>query len=188
MIYFPLGQADPSRQSRLVETAITPNEDHFVRNHGGIPEIEEDDFELEIDGLVKKPMKLRMKDLKNEKLFPRQSSVVTIQCSGTRRIEQIQLYPGDGQYLPYVSLYNVSLTGLIRRRTHQRTLGRRGNRQRTLDRCISPKRNRTLWRLKNQRRKSRNRHPHGILRRRHILQERQRNELCRQRTIAKMQV
>lgn len=79
-----------------METEITPNEDHFVRNHGGVPEIEEDDFELEIDGLVNKPMKLSMKDLKNEKLFPRQSTVVTIQCSGTRRIEQIQLYPGDG--------------------------------------------------------------------------------------------
>ena len=83
-------------QSKLVETEITPNEDHFVRNHGGVPEIDEEQFELEIDGLVKKPMKLSMKDLKNEKLFPRQSTVVTIQCSGTRRIEQIQLYPGDG--------------------------------------------------------------------------------------------
>jgi sulfite oxidase len=61
-----------------------------------VPEIEEEHFELEIDGLVNKPMKLSMKDLKNEKLFPRQSTVVTIQCSGTRRIEQIQLYPGDG--------------------------------------------------------------------------------------------
>ena len=61
-----------------------------------MPEIEEDDFELELDGLVNKPMKLTMKDLKDEKVFPRQSSVVTIQCSGTRRIEQIHLYPGDG--------------------------------------------------------------------------------------------
>ena len=79
-----------------MESEITSNKDHFVRNHGGVPEIDEDDFELEIDGLVNKPMKLKMKDLKNEKLFPRQSTTVTIQCSGTRRIEQIQLYPGDG--------------------------------------------------------------------------------------------
>ena len=67
-----------------------------MRNHGGVPEIDEDAFELEIDGLVNKPMKISMADLKDEKKFPRQSSIVSIQCSGTRRIEQIQLYPGDG--------------------------------------------------------------------------------------------
>ena len=67
-----------------------------MRNHGGVPEIEEDAFELEIDGLVTKPMKITVADLKNEKLFPRQPSMVTLQCSGTRRIEQIHDYPGDG--------------------------------------------------------------------------------------------
>ena len=71
-----------------------------MRNHGGVPEIEENAFELEIDGLVNKPMKLRFSDLTNKALFPRQSNIVTIQCSGTRRIEQIQLYPGDGQPPP----------------------------------------------------------------------------------------
>ena len=85
-----------SRQSRLVETAITPNRDHFVRNHGGVPEIDEDAYELELDGLVNTPMKITLADLKNEKLFKRQSNVVSIQCSGTRRIEQIREYPGDG--------------------------------------------------------------------------------------------
>lgn len=37
-----------------------------------------------------------MEDLQNEELFPRQSSLVTIQCSGTRRIEQIAEYAGEG--------------------------------------------------------------------------------------------
>jgi sulfite oxidase len=32
-------------------------------------------------------------------LFPRQSNVVSLQCSGTRRIEQITKYPGDGDEL-----------------------------------------------------------------------------------------
>lgn len=40
-----------------------------------------------------------LKELKNEDIFPRQSNIVTIQCSGTRRIEQISLYPGDGDEL-----------------------------------------------------------------------------------------
>ena len=49
--------------------------------------------------MVNNPKRLTMKDLKNEKLFPRQSNIVTLQCSGTRRIEQINEYPGDGDEL-----------------------------------------------------------------------------------------
>jgi sulfite oxidase len=40
-----------------------------------------------------------MRELKDERIFPRQTNVVTIQCSGTRRIEQIHEYPGDGDEL-----------------------------------------------------------------------------------------
>lgn len=80
-------------------TTLTRNEDHFVRNHGGIPIIDEEKYYLDIGGMVNKPTRLTLKDLKNENLFPRQTAVVTIQCSGTRRIEQIQEYPGDGDEL-----------------------------------------------------------------------------------------
>jgi sulfite oxidase len=41
-------------------------------------------------------MKLSLADLQKEELFPRQTSLVTIQCSGTRRIEQINEYAGEG--------------------------------------------------------------------------------------------
>lgn len=44
-------------------------------------------------------MKLTLADLKNESLFPKRSHVVSLQCSGTRRIEQINQYPGDGDEL-----------------------------------------------------------------------------------------
>ena len=70
-----------------------------MRNHGGIPLIDEEEYCLDIGGMVNKPTRLTLKDLKNEDLFPRQTAVVTIQCSGTRRIEQIQEYPGDGDEL-----------------------------------------------------------------------------------------
>ena len=49
--------------------------------------------------MVKEPKRLTLKDLKNEALFPRQSTIATLQCSGTRRIEQIKEYPGDGDEL-----------------------------------------------------------------------------------------
>jgi len=41
-----------------------------VRNHGGIPNIDEDAFELEIGGLVNTPVKISMKDLKDPQKFP----------------------------------------------------------------------------------------------------------------------
>lgn len=41
-------------------------------------------------------MKISLADLQDETLFPRQSTLVTMQCSGTRRIEQINEYPGEG--------------------------------------------------------------------------------------------
>ena len=49
--------------------------------------------------MVHKPQRLTLKDLQNESIFPRQSAVVTLQCSGTRRIEQINKYPGEGDEL-----------------------------------------------------------------------------------------
>lgn len=70
-----------------------------MRNHGGIPEIDEDAYFFDIGGLVNNPRRITLRELKDENLFPRQSNVVTIQCSGTRRIEQIKEYPGDGDEL-----------------------------------------------------------------------------------------
>ncbi|KAL1304367.1 hypothetical protein AAFC00_003370 [Neodothiora populina] len=97
VLQFPYNGEPP--RDRLVETEITRNEDFFVRNHGGIPEIDPAEYSFDIDGLVNNPKKLTLADLQNEKLFPRQTNVVSLQCSGTRRIEQIHEYPGDGDEL-----------------------------------------------------------------------------------------
>ena len=94
LLEFPYNGEPPKRL--VTAKPITPNELHFVRNHGGIPDIKPDAFELRLDGLVKNPVTLTLSDLMNEDVFPRQSSLVTIQCSGTRRIEQIQTYAGEG--------------------------------------------------------------------------------------------
>ncbi|KAH7119753.1 Oxidoreductase, molybdopterin-binding domain-containing protein [Dendryphion nanum] len=97
VLQFPYNGEPP--RDRLVKSEITPNEDFFVRNHGGIPEIEEDAFFLDVEGLVNNPKKITLKELKDETLFPRISKTITLQCSGTRRIEQIHEYPGDGDEL-----------------------------------------------------------------------------------------
>lgn len=49
--------------------------------------------------MVNNPKKITLEMLKDESIFPRQSTVVSLQCSGTRRIEQISEYPGDGDEL-----------------------------------------------------------------------------------------
>ncbi|KAJ7069435.1 sulfite oxidase mitochondrial precursor [Mycena amicta] len=90
------GETTPGQ---LLQGKLTDNKYHFVRNHGGIPDIQEDVFELEIGGLVNKSVKLSLKDLKDPAKFPQMEVTVTLQCSGTRRIEQINEYPGDGDEL-----------------------------------------------------------------------------------------
>jgi sulfite oxidase len=97
VLQFPYNGEPP--RARLVEQEITPNADHFIRNHGGIPEIDPEVHSLDISGLVNNPKRITLAELQNESLFPRQSNVVTLQCSGTRRIEQIHEYPGDGDEL-----------------------------------------------------------------------------------------
>lgn len=94
LLQFPYNGEAP--KSLLIKDPITPNELHFVRNHGGIPDIDPEAFDLCIDGLVKEPKKLTLADLKNEDLFPRMTKIVTLQCSGTRRFEQISEYAGEG--------------------------------------------------------------------------------------------
>jgi sulfite oxidase len=80
-----------------MKSHITPNDIHFVRNHGGIPTITNiDAYSIQIGGLVKNPGELLFYDLINPAKFPQEEMTVTLQCSGTRRVEQIALYPGEG--------------------------------------------------------------------------------------------
>lgn len=72
-----------------MKSAITPNELHFVRNHGGIPTIKDEDYILEIGGLIGKPGKLTLAQIKDPNLFPQIEVPITLQCCGTRRVEQI---------------------------------------------------------------------------------------------------
>jgi sulfite oxidase len=94
LLQFPYNGEPPKRL--VTEKVVTPNSLHFVRNHGGIPDIDPEKFDLKIDGLVKEAKTLTLKDLQNEQLFPRVTKMATIQCSGTRRVEQIGLYAGEG--------------------------------------------------------------------------------------------
>ena len=94
LLEFPYNGEPPKRL--LTDKPVTPNNLFFVRNHGGIPDIDPEAFDLRLDGLVNKPQKLTLAQLQDEKLFPRVTKLVTTQCSGTRRLEQIMEYAGEG--------------------------------------------------------------------------------------------
>ena len=94
LLRFPYNGESPKRLT--TSKPIPENSLHFVRNHGGVPDILADKWDLKLDGLVKQPKILTLADLQDEKRFKRVKKIVTLQCSGTRRIEQINLYPGEG--------------------------------------------------------------------------------------------
>jgi len=94
VLEFPYNGESPKRLTTALP--IPPNSLHFVRNHGGIPDIDANKWDLKIDGLIGKPQTITWEDLQDESKFPRVKKIVTIQCSGTRRVEQINQYPGEG--------------------------------------------------------------------------------------------
>lgn len=94
LLQFPYNSEPP--KGLLTKDAVTPNELHFMRNHGGIPRISSSAFDLRLNGMVDERRRLSLADLQNEDLFPRTSITVTLQCSGIRRFEQISEYAGEG--------------------------------------------------------------------------------------------
>jgi DMSO/TMAO reductase YedYZ molybdopterin-dependent catalytic subunit len=63
---------------------ITPNDLHFVRNHGAVAHCEFAAHELEICGEINKPCVITMEDLL---ALPSITFPVTMACAGNRRKE-----------------------------------------------------------------------------------------------------
>ena len=59
--------------------SITPSDLHFERHHAGIPSIDPNHHELLIHGMVNKPLKFTLSDLKR---FPSVTRTCFIECSG----------------------------------------------------------------------------------------------------------
>ena len=66
-------------QRATVKCLVTTNTDFFIRNHFKTPTIREENFNLEIDGLVAKPFKLSYSDLL---LSSSVRQPVTLECAG----------------------------------------------------------------------------------------------------------
>ncbi|KAJ2904367.1 hypothetical protein MKZ38_008152 [Zalerion maritima] len=71
------------------EGFITTKDLHYVRNHGPVPNAEEQniyDWEFTVEGMVEKPFKLSLQNLIDE--FQQVTYPVTLVCAGNRRKEQ----------------------------------------------------------------------------------------------------
>jgi sulfane dehydrogenase subunit SoxC len=63
----------------LLDGMITPSDLHFERHHAGIPEIDPNNYELMIHGMVDRPMVFKLADLKR---YPAISRIAFLECSG----------------------------------------------------------------------------------------------------------
>jgi sulfane dehydrogenase subunit SoxC len=66
----------------VLQGIITPADLHFERHHAGVPTIDPAAYELMIHGLVDRPMKFTLADLKR---FPAASKICFVECSGNGR-------------------------------------------------------------------------------------------------------
>jgi sulfite oxidase len=83
---------------RLVEKMVTPVEHFFVRSHGTVPDIDPEELRLEIGGMVRRPLRLRLVDLQAN--FLAVEKLATLQCAGNRRQELMAIRPIPGE-LPW---------------------------------------------------------------------------------------
>jgi sulfane dehydrogenase subunit SoxC len=86
--------SDISSRSPLQDfySTITPSDLHFERHHAGIPNIDPDKYELLIHGMVERPMKFTLADLKR---FPSFSRTFFLECAGNFRTGKEEMTPQD---------------------------------------------------------------------------------------------
>ncbi|OLN95687.1 Nitrate reductase [NADPH] protein-like protein [Colletotrichum chlorophyti] len=71
------------------EGFITTKDLHYVRNHGAVPKVEDEDmfdWEFTVEGLVENPIKMTLRDLISD--YEQITYPVTLVCAGNRRKEQ----------------------------------------------------------------------------------------------------
>lgn len=73
-------------------STITPSDLHFERHHAGIPNIDPEKYELLIHGMVKRPMKFTLADLKR---FPAFTRTCFIECAGNFRTGKEEMTPQE---------------------------------------------------------------------------------------------
>ena len=79
---------------QLVRNWITPTDLFYIRSHAPAPKINPRQFSLSIEGLVEKPLSLKLGQL--QKKYSRTNVVCTMTCAGNRRTELMEMKPIKG--------------------------------------------------------------------------------------------
>ncbi len=84
----------------LAEGDVTALDAFYVRNHGRVPELDESDWRLCVDGLVERELELSLTGLRER--FEDRSVVATLQCAGNRRegLVAVRDVPGEAPWGP----------------------------------------------------------------------------------------
>lgn len=80
--------AEPSQRA-LARRMLTPTSSFYSRNHGTIPGVDPDTWRLRVDGMVARPLRFSLSDLKAR--FEHREVVATLQCAGNRRAGLMEL-------------------------------------------------------------------------------------------------
>ncbi len=66
-----------------LNSAVTPNEQFFIRSHFPVPKVNARSWRLRVEGRVERPLELCHEDLRD---FPRHAVTATLECAGNSRI------------------------------------------------------------------------------------------------------
>ncbi|XP_035231745.1 sulfite oxidase-like isoform X2 [Stegodyphus dumicola] len=95
----------------LVENFLTPNEIFFVRNHLPVPEVNSEEYELEVSGEGIETVNLKLEDIK--KKFKKHTITSTIQCAGNRRSELNNVKEVKGLNWGSAAISNAEWSGAL---------------------------------------------------------------------------
>ncbi len=93
----------------LRASRTTGQAEFYVRSHGDVPDVEAQDFVLEVGGLVATPLRLGLAELAR---WPQRSVAATLQCAGNRRADLAALKPVAGDPWRAGAIGNATWTGV----------------------------------------------------------------------------
>jgi sulfite oxidase len=91
----PLNAGTPLETLR--RTFLTPQELFYIRTHGSCPVVNQEDYRLVVNGMVRQPLEFSLTDLFTR--FVQHTMTATLVCAGSRRNELAAVHPLPGQVL-----------------------------------------------------------------------------------------
>lgn len=94
----PLNVEPP--RAALAEHQLTGTDTFYVRNHGPVPDVHPDAWQLQVGGMVSRPLELSLAALKDG--FAHHDMVAALQCAGNRRagLMKVRDIPGETPWGP----------------------------------------------------------------------------------------